>query len=180
MKTLFAFLMVSGLATGLANAQNGYPLVREINLFNTTDYPLEELAYWTCQYLGIKEVFIRIDYLPDHYRERGMAKKIYDKAYQINLKKNLGNVKLILIHELIHVKQYESGDLKSMQGSFVEFKGRQIDLERVDYMERDFEFEAHAQDGRVLQAYRKQLKLTATSNSCMMAKDTPLTPKKCL
>lgn len=180
MKNLFAFLIVSGLCTGMVNGQNGYPFEREINLFNTTDYPLDELVYWTCKYLDINEVFIRIDYLPEHYRERGVVKKFYDRAYQINLKKNLGNVRLVVIHELIHVKQYESGDLKSLHGSFVDYKGKKMNLDRIDYMARGFESEAHALDGHILQEFRKQLKAAANINSCVMAKQTPVTTNRCL
>lgn len=157
MKKLYTLLALLGLCLGSkAGKMNSfYAWECEVNLINSTTYDLDDLVHWACRYLDIDDVFIRVEYLPDNYTEEGLVKKIYDKIYYIYLKKGLLNLNLVVMHELVHVKQYESGDLNILSASLVTYKNKAIDLNRVDYAERTYENEAHLKGRQVWRDYQK-------------------------
>lgn len=125
-----------------------------VNVVNNTDYDVEQIILWACDYLDIENITICLGYNRNFSHKEGMLVK-HDNMYFLYLKKRLTSVKLIVIHELIHIKQYEAGDLVSINPHIVNYKGYVINLHRVDYLQRPYELEAHSEDSRILRKYFK-------------------------
>lgn len=157
MKKLYTLLAVLCLCVNskASKTKGFYAPECQVNVINSTAYDLDGLVLWACHYLHIHDVFIRIEYLPDNYVEEGLVRKIYDKIYYIYLKKGLLNLNLVVMHELVHVKQYESGDLNILSASVVTYKNKTIDLNRIHYRDRSYEHEAHAKGRQVWRDYQK-------------------------
>lgn len=128
-----------------------------LHVINNTTFDVEEVVRWTCGYLDIRNITICITPQTRYFKEEGFVIKQGD-IYYIYLKKKVSNLKLILIHELIHVKQYESKQLTKIGRTRVSFKGNIIDLTRKEYGRRSFEAEAHANDSRILGEYYRHLR----------------------
>ena len=52
----------------------------------------------------------------------------------------------VISHELIHLQQYRSGRLVKLDGNKVLWEGKEIDVEKIPYMNRPWEIEAHKKD----------------------------------
>ena len=74
-----------------------------------------------------------------------------DHSYMIYLSRNIrGSIKNVIIHELIHIKQMEDGELVQFPPGikFVIWKGDTINFER-DYSIRPYEIEAYSHSKKV-------------------------------
>ncbi|MFW5847334.1 MAG: hypothetical protein ACOCVF_00245 [bacterium] len=82
-------------------------------------------------------------------------------SYILYLNKNLNRTQIheVVMHELIHLDQYESGDLIiSEDGKFFIYKGKKIKMNSVSYYNRPYEKEAFANTQRLLNEYYSIIK----------------------
>lgn len=128
-----------------------------LHVINNTSYNVEEIIRWTCDYLEIRNVTICVAPQTRYFEQSGFVIK-QDDIYYIYIKENLASVHLIMVHELIHVKQYETGELRISNGRLVNFKGANINLKKIPYDLRSYEVEAHNLDSKILQRYYSQRK----------------------
>lgn len=119
-----------------------YPEISGVQVQNNTDYDIEELVAWFCNRIGLRDVFIRVSYLREVPGYDGMVVMHHPKIYFIRIRKDINNYRWVCLHELIHVKQYVSGDLSVLGKSVVSYKGKRINLDEVDYKHRHYEHEA--------------------------------------
>lgn len=81
------------------------------------------------------------------------------RAFEIEIdgKLNKKNQLIVLAHELVHVKQYASGQMRDQfilqkppkpryRLKYVRFKNRLIDVEQLEYEDRPWEIEAYARE----------------------------------
>ena len=122
-----------------------------IIIVNNTDYNLEPpVKLMLSEVLCIDSVSITFEYMQDEYAERFAAYIIEDfffkHHYAIFISKNLKGHKLgvTLGHELIHLKQFESGDLiqLSFSDGFYIYKGDTINTNYVAHDDRPYEIDA--------------------------------------
>lgn len=128
-----------------------------VYVVNNTNYDVEHLILWACDYLRIENVTICVANQHDYLEKAGMLVKHKD-LYFLYLKEKLINYNLIVIHELIHLKQYKARQLVKIDPSTVNYKGLVINLDKVDYFQRLYESEAHSEDSKVLRKYFKHKK----------------------
>jgi hypothetical protein len=107
-----------------------------------------ELILNLCLEFDIEEVFIEIDYLPCGSELNGMASKISDSHYKIQLNRKLKGYFLAkyIIHEMIHIEQFYSGRLKAdcEYYYFTSLEGKVFKYKRdTDYWQQYHEDEAH-------------------------------------
>jgi hypothetical protein len=131
------------------NMQKKYAFV---NVVNNTNYDVEDIIFWACNYLGIKNVTICVANQPRAFNNDGMLIK-HDDLYFIYLKKRLLGVNKIIVHELIHIQQYERQELVRINPHTVNYKGNEFNLNKIDYLQRPFEVDAHAEDSRIVNKY---------------------------
>jgi len=67
-----------------------------------------------------------------------------EHLYNIYLQKNatIGRMKYVFPHELVHLKQYESGDLRTIDNYGYVWKGDTVQFKDVEYDDRPYEKEA--------------------------------------
>jgi hypothetical protein len=81
-------------------------------------------------------------------------------AIEINANKSRNVQLTALAHELVHVKQYMRGELKSLVAtpSISKWQGKRIDESRLSYWELPWEIEAYGREHGLLLLYRQHLK----------------------
>lgn len=55
----------------------------------------------------------------------------------------------VICHEIVHMQQYISGDLVYQDGNLI-WKGQNVDLQRVEYQERDWETDAFRKENQLI------------------------------
>lgn len=130
------------------------PCLGQIEIINDSGYPVQETILKTCQILNIDNVLITVKtadikaFPASRYvlsaEYQSLVIQEMPGIYSIYLCPGLspGSLTKILIHELAHVKQFHCGDLKYITKTEMEYKGEIIDLKRVDYDFRRFEYDA--------------------------------------
>lgn len=132
------------------------------------DKIIKALVYNIFQYDTIK---ISVVYIPSHME--GTDKWIFnafilknsyeEKNYFIFLNKDLkpSQYKITLAHEIIHLDQYEKGDLVVVDNNDgvakVIYKGDTLDYKKVPYEKRPHEIEAHKIDDEIFKKLEKTL-----------------------
>lgn len=134
--------------------QNKEP-IRGLHIRNHTYYDVKDPIRWFCEKYDIRDAYIRVSFLnrSDFY---GMITHQQPNIYFIRLKKGCPNVGVVLMHELIHMHQYHSGQLIQSEQNSVRYHGRKIDLDKISYKEREFEKDAK-RDGPLLWSAYKRL-----------------------
>src|SRR5690606_8656874 len=117
---------------------------------------VEDIILWASEYLGIKDVTICVGY-QKRRQEEGLVVK-HENIYFLYLKKNLISFRTIIMHELIHIRQYEEKDLVTINPHTVSYKGYVMNLKRTEYLRRPYELEAHSKDSQLLRKYFKHKK----------------------
>jgi hypothetical protein len=70
-------------------------------------------------------------------------------TYNIYISRDAANAEEVLIHELIHLRQYEDGDLIIASPSFAIYKGDTIYYKKVPYENRKYEKDAYRETEQV-------------------------------
>ena len=129
----------------------------------------ELIKYILTQYYEHDDVILYISQnnsVCDHYSTKDIKiDAILDKA-KVNHTYNLivrehANLKTIIPHEMIHLHQYETGDLKSHKLNDIikfEYKGVEYDAD-TPYKDRPWENEAHDLDNKLYKMYKKYAKM---------------------
>lgn len=133
------------------------PVRKKIEIYNATEYDLEFLIQWVGAYFKLDGIKINVYSLPRKFSHDGVLLKKNDR-YVIHLKKKLPHYKLIVIHEMIHLKQYEFDELEVIDETTVHYNGRRVNLNRIDYNLRPYENEAHAKDQVLLRLFNQYMK----------------------
>jgi len=78
-------------------------------------------------------------------------KNPFPHSYTIFIGKNVNKAQInrILSHEMVHVKQYETGQLIPLEDKKVKYKGKAIDLQQLEYKRRPFEIDAFNEQMKV-------------------------------
>ncbi len=129
--------------------------IKGIHIRNHTDYELEDPIVWFCLTYGINDAYIRISYLDHLHSYQGMISYQYPATYFIKIKKNHPNPVQILMHELVHLRQFYTGELQQSGEKSVMYMGSEIDLGHIPYPKRPFEISAFKQTPLLLKEYRK-------------------------
>ncbi|MFW6310694.1 MAG: hypothetical protein ACOC1K_00500 [Nanoarchaeota archaeon] len=137
-----------------------------VKVTNTTDYKLDTiigvLSSHIFEYdtLSVKVYYMSINILYEDFHFKAFIQKnpFYDKEYFIFISRGLSDneLKKSLSHEFVHIDQMERGDL-IISGLKAYWKGEEIDLNNVHYMDRGFEIEAHNKQKEVLRKLNKIL-----------------------
>ena len=129
----------------------------------------ELIQYILTQYYDHNDVTITISYnnnICDHYSTDDIKiDAILDKAktdhtYNLVLRE-YSNLKQIIPHEMIHLHQYEIGDLithKFDDKITFEYKGVEYDAS-TPYKDRPWEKEAHDLDNKLYKKFKKYVKM---------------------
>lgn len=73
--------------------------------------------------------------------------ELYEYEVRIDSGMNLGAILRCLAHEMIHVKQYLTGEMKDDQGAWLTtWKKKTVDTRKVDYYDLPWEIEAHGRE----------------------------------
>ena len=120
-------------------------------VINNTDYNLiPATKLMLIEVLNRDSVFIKFEYMPENYMLTHAAFIIEDfffkNHYAIYLTKNLkgSHLGVVIGHELVHLDQYESGDLKQLnfyEGIYI-YKGDTIYNNFIEHDERPYEIDA--------------------------------------
>ncbi|WP_057938556.1 hypothetical protein [Algoriphagus resistens] len=129
--------------------------IRGLHIRNHTYYEAKDPIRWFCEKYDIRDAYIRVSFL-DRSDFYGMISHQQPNIYFIRLRKGCPNVGVVLMHELIHMHQYHSGQLTQSEQKSVMYHGRKIDLDEISYKEREFEKDAK-RDGPLLWRTYKRL-----------------------
>lgn len=115
------------------------------------------------QILNIEDIELNV-YINDRFVSRFDTADIEIKAilqgfpemkkYVLYLKKNIGSLELleIICHEMVHLKQYYSGDLR-LNGTIFTWKGQKY--EDISYWDRPWEKEARTEQYKIEKEVKK-------------------------
>lgn len=126
------------------------------------------IKYILTQYYDHDNVTLCISYdnkVCDHYstddvKIDALLDKIKDHTYNLVLRE-YSNLKLLIPHEMVHLHQYEIGDLKTNKFEnkiIFEYKGKEYDP-ATPYEDRPWEKEAHDLDNKLYKKYKKYVKM---------------------
>ncbi|MDR7128110.1 hypothetical protein J2X69_000438 [Algoriphagus sp. 4150] len=135
--------------------QNRDP-IQGLHIRNHTFYDVEDPIRWFCEKYDIRDAYIRVSFLDDLSDFHGMITHHQPNIYFIRLKKRCLNIGMVLMHELVHMHQYHSGQLTQSEEKSVMYHGRRINLDEISYKEREFEKDAN-RDGLLLWRDYKRL-----------------------
>lgn len=62
----------------------------------------------------------------------------------------------VICHEIVHIQQYTSGELSYVDNNLV-WKGQLVDLNRVEYQEREWEIDAYMKDNQIINSVEQIL-----------------------
>jgi len=74
----------------------------------------------------------------------------------MNKDKSEGKIQKILSHEFVHIEQYETGRLQTLEKSFI-WEGDTINAKDIGYKNRPFEKEAFNKEGKIKKELKKYL-----------------------
>lgn len=129
----------------------------------------ELIKFILTQYYDHNDVKLYISYnntVCDHYSTDNIKidaildKTKQDHTYNLILRE-YANLKTIIPHEMIHLHQYEAGDLKTYKfdnNIVFEYKGKEYDS-ATPYEDRPWEQEAHDLDNKLYKKYKKYVKM---------------------
>lgn len=131
-----------------------------IEVINGTDYDVDTtLLTIADKIMELDTLTIRVYYSTITMEKDGIivnnfaVKNILPHDYTINIGRNAnaGLIRKVLAHEMVHIKQYEKGDLIEVEkGKILEYKGKTIDLLNSDYKRRPYEIDAFREQMHVL------------------------------
>lgn len=133
------------------------------NIESPKKFDVEELIQFVADQLGIDEdVELSIMY-NDRLLKR-LSKDVEFQAllhspiphnYVLMVREDVSGLQYIICHEMVHLKQYESGRLK-MSSDFktVTWDGETFD-NTSDYFEREWEEEARSEENKLWKAFKK-------------------------
>lgn len=99
-------------------------------------------------------------YSTDEIKIDALLNKIKDHTYNLIIRE-YANLKTIIPHEMIHLHQYEAGDLKinKFENNIIfEYKGKEYNPD-TPYKDRPWEQEAHDLDNKLYKKYKKYVKM---------------------
>lgn len=114
-----------------------------------------------------KNLDLEVTFTPKFYKlTKNIAEAYYEeydpdipKLFTIEIDDELGRPSLLkaLAHEMVHVKQYRTGELKDLvrRANRVNYKGEVVDTKETNYYDQPFEIEAY---GREVGLYRRYIK----------------------
>ena len=146
---LISFLI--SINTKIEKKLNPIYSTESIIIINETDYNLEEpIKLMLKDVLCLDSISIKIEYMPDKYSTEYAAFIVEDfffkHHYAIFMSRYLKGHKigLILAHELIHLEQFESGDLiqYNFYGGIFIYKGDTINTNLIEHDHRAYEMDA--------------------------------------
>lgn len=129
----------------------------------------ELIKFILTQYYDHNDVKLYISYnntVCDHYStddikiDAILDKTRQDHTYNLILREYT-DLKTIIPHEMIHLHQYEIGDLKTYKFDndiVFEYKGKEYDS-ATPYKDRPWEQEAHDLDNKLYKKYKKYVKM---------------------
>ena len=133
---------------------------------NYTTYEIEKLINFCLGYLRIPEVDIYVMY-NDSILDRFSSKDIEIEAllyknpikssYNLYVRKNLSNIKNVICHEMIHLKQYEDNRLYLDYKTGI-FTWEGEEYKDIPYFERKWEKEAFSKERKLIKAYKLSAK----------------------
>ena len=127
-------------------------------------FNIEELIQFVAQRLNISEdVELSLVYknrLLDMFSKNMDCKAILihprEKQYILMLKEDVTGLQYIICHEMVHLKQYESGDLKMKDNyKILIWKGVEYD-NTSEYDNREWEIEAFDMQDKLWKEFKKQ------------------------
>ena len=130
-----------------------------IEVINGTNYEVDTVLLTIAdKILGLDTLTIRVYYSSITIEKDGIiindyaVKNIMPHDYTIFIGKNSKKswVKTVMAHEMVHVKQYEIGDLIQLPDKKMKYKGEVIDLVTSDYMDRQYEKDAFREQTKIL------------------------------
>ncbi len=141
--------------------QNKGP-IRGLHIRNHTYYEVEDPIRWFCEKYDIQDAYIRVSFL-DRSDFYGMISHQQPNIFFIRLRRGCPNVGVVLMHELIHLHQYQSGQLIQSEQKSVMYHGRKIDLDEISYKEREFEKDAKRDGPLLWKTYKRHLRRSKIS-----------------
>ena len=135
-----------------------------MDIINYTKLNIENLIEFCADKLNVsaKLIVMYNDNLLDKFSsadieiEALLYKSVLDHTYSLILRKGL-KPDLIICHEMIHLQQYETGDLDlDMRTKTFYWKGKAY--RDIPYMDRPWEIETFRKDRKLLKAYKLSAK----------------------
>lgn len=125
-------------------------LISALSIINTTgDTDVEKAAFIAAENLGITASITIID-TPNHRTARNYVTEFNGEYFIfIDASQNTRKKIQVLAHELIHVKQYQSGQLVAIDSDIVEWMGKEYSLQVTPHYQRPWEVIAN-REGRQL------------------------------
>jgi hypothetical protein len=134
-------------------------LISGLHIRNHTDLDVETPIRWFCKKFGIENAYIRVSYFESPDKPfLGILTHQVPNVYFIKISRRSWSAGAVLMHELVHVRQYYTGELSQQSHSKLMYMGRQIDLHEVSYAERKYEQAALSEGNSLWKAFRKEKK----------------------
>lgn len=136
-------------------------LINNIYIINHTSYEADFVA----QYLHdekINNVTVVIKYFPEVIRYKvsdpAFVRQASEDLYIIYIKKNRPDdySRILLLHEIIHVKQYKKRDLVRISKSIIQYKGRRYNLNHYSRDDLPHEIDCEKECNRIKKKYFMQ------------------------
>lgn len=136
----------------------------KIGIESPKKFDVEELLTFLAEELNISEdVELMVVYNDDllNRLSRGeieyeaLLQRILPNSYMLCVKENISGLQYVLCHEMIHLQQYDRGDLQ-MSSDFrtVIWKGETFD-NSSEYLEREWEEEAFGLQNKLWKKFKK-------------------------
>ena len=142
--------------------------MKVINHINSTKkFDVEELLNYLAQVLEIsEEAELTLMYNDNLLKQLSKGDIEYSallqnpisNKYVLFVKSDVGGLQIIICHEMVHLKQYDSGKLKmSPDYKTVWWNGEKFDA-TLDYIEREWENEAFSLQNKLWRKFKKHKK----------------------
>lgn len=111
---------------------------------------------------GIKDLNIIVNTLSDGAREqfqgelKAHIREVNGSFYLFISDLDREDAIRVICHEIVHVQQYISGDLVYQDGILI-WKGQNVDLQRVEYEEREWEVDAFRKENQLINSVEEVL-----------------------
>lgn len=136
----------------------------KIGIESPKKFDVEELLTFLAEELNISEDVELMIVYNDDLLERlshgdieyeALLQRVLPDNYVLYVKENISGLQYILCHEMVHLSQYERGDLE-MSSDFktVTWNGETFD-NTSDYFEREWEEEARSKENKLWKAFKK-------------------------
>jgi hypothetical protein len=94
-----------------------------------------------------------------YYEDSGTPPK--DFIIEIDEKLNLRSMLETVAHEMVHVKQWATGEMKETRKSFItKFRKHEVNSEKVDYWDQPWEIEALGREEGLFIKWAEKMKLS--------------------